>query len=154
MAAKLAGQGGGKYDIGANSDINVTPFVDILLVLLIVFMVSVPLATVAIKIDLPPAPPPTEEQQKRDPVFVSISDDGNTYIVHGPNGTQRTAVELASLGSTLSSFLNQVDPTPAKEQSVLIRADRGVKYSRFMDVVNQLQFEGFYKVGLISEDLG
>lgn len=153
MAAKLSGQGGGKYDIGANSDINVTPFVDILLVLLIVFMVSVPLATVAIKVDLPPAPLDTPAD-KKDPVFVSINDDGNTYIMHGPNGMERTPVTLPQLGSQLATFLNQVNPAPAKEQSVLIRADRGVKYSRFMDVVNQLQYEGYYKVGLISEDLG
>ncbi len=52
MAAKLAGSGGGKYSLGQNSEINVTPFVDVLLVLLIIFMVAVPMATVSIKVDL------------------------------------------------------------------------------------------------------
>ena len=59
MAAKLAGGGKAKYDLGQNADINVTPFVDVMLVLLIIFMVAAPMATVAIKIDLPPASGPT-----------------------------------------------------------------------------------------------
>ena len=54
MGAKLGGGGGGKFDLGQNSDINVTPFVDVMLVLLIIFMVSIPAATVSIKLDLPP----------------------------------------------------------------------------------------------------
>ena len=58
MGAKLGGGGGGKFDLGQNSDINVTPFVDVMLVLLIIFMVSIPAATVSVKLDLPPAIPP------------------------------------------------------------------------------------------------
>ena len=55
MGAKLGGGGGGRFDLGQNSDINVTPFVDVMLVLLIIFMVAIPAATVSIKLDLPPA---------------------------------------------------------------------------------------------------
>ena len=59
MAAKLSGPGGGKgHTIEQNADINVTPFVDIMLVLLIIFMVAAPMATVSIRLDLPPAVPP------------------------------------------------------------------------------------------------
>ena len=58
MAARLAGRTSGKYDLGQNSDINVTPFVDVMLVLLIIFMVAAPMATVSIAVDLPPATPP------------------------------------------------------------------------------------------------
>jgi biopolymer transport protein ExbD len=58
MAAKLSGGGGGRFDLGQNSDINVTPFVDVMLVLLIIFMVAIPAATVSVKLDLPPAIPP------------------------------------------------------------------------------------------------
>jgi hypothetical protein len=74
MAAKLGGAKGDKYSIGQNSDINVTPFVDVMLVLLIIFMVSIPAATVAIKVDLPPAAPPKDINTK--PVFISIRDNG------------------------------------------------------------------------------
>ena len=65
MGAKLGGGGGGKYTVQQNSDINVTPFVDVMLVLLIIFMVSIPPATVSIKLDLPPAKaPPSNIKQK------------------------------------------------------------------------------------------
>ena len=145
MAAKLGGQGGGKYSIGANADINVTPFVDILLVLLIVFMVSVPLATVAIKVDLPPAvaPPPNEVQTK--PVYISIQQGGKVFLVDVPTSLPR-------LGADLNVAL--APKGPPTDQTVLIRADAPVKYEEFMAVVNQLQVDGFYKIGLISEDLG
>src|SRR5258705_5971165 len=55
MGAKLGGQGGGRFDLGQNSDINVTPFLDVMLVLLIIFIVAIPAATESIKLDLPPA---------------------------------------------------------------------------------------------------
>lgn len=144
MAAKLSGQGGGKYSLGANADINVTPFVDILLVLLIVFMVSVPMATVAIKVDLPPAPenaPPP----KHPPIYISISEGGKMFLVDTPTS-------LTSLGADLYKAL--LIDGPPKDQTVLIRADAPVKYEEFMAVVNQLQVDGYYKIGLISEDLG
>ena len=75
MAAKLAG-GGGAYALKQNAEINVTPFVDILLVLLIIFMVAVPMATVSIKVDLPPATPPPENVKPKEPSFASIRNDG------------------------------------------------------------------------------
>ena len=68
MAAKLGGKRGSKYALGQNADINVTPFVDVMLVLLIIFMVSAPLATVAIKIDLPPATPPHDVHPSSTPL--------------------------------------------------------------------------------------
>ncbi|MBU4434287.1 MAG: biopolymer transporter ExbD, partial [Alphaproteobacteria bacterium] len=81
MAAKLSGGGGGRYSLGQNSEINVTPFVDILLVLLIIFMVAVPMATVAIKVDLPPATiPPPDAPKPKEPVFISIQKSGALFI--------------------------------------------------------------------------
>src|SRR5579864_6423058 len=119
MAAALAGSGKkNKFDLGQNSDINVTPFVDVMLVLLIIFMVSAPLATVAIKIDLPPAT--DEKQENKKPVFISLT---------------------ADLARALAV------PKP-KNETVLIRADRTVRYGDFMSVVNQLQTDGYYKVAL------
>jgi len=142
MAAKLGGLKGGKYTIGQNADINVTPFVDVMLVLLIIFMVSAPLATVAIKIDLPPseAPPPGVHTK---PVYISMKDDGNIYIVdqHTTIGTLQTDLQRA---------FQETDP---RHEMILIRADRLVRYGSFMSVVNQLQTDGFFKVSLITENL-
>jgi biopolymer transport protein ExbD len=75
MAAKLSGGGGGKYQVEQNSEINVTPFVDIMLVLLIIFMVAAPLATPSVEVKLPravapPAPNPPV------PIYISIQDNG------------------------------------------------------------------------------
>ena len=142
MAAKMSGGGGGKFDLGQNHDMNVTPFVDVMLVLLIIFMVAAPLATVAIKIDLPPAQntPPTDKK----PTYISIQEGEKIYLVDTPT-------DLTRLGADLFTRLGGPDP---KNETVLIRADRAVKYREFMDVVNQLQTDGYYKIGLISEDLG
>jgi biopolymer transport protein ExbD len=143
MGAKLSGgEAGGRYDLGQNSDINVTPFVDVMLVLLIIFMVSIPVATTSIKVDLPPAITPTNPVNEK-PVYISIKKDG-VYIVE-----QKTT--LPRLTADLSPRLPPGDP---KQQVILIRADADVVYEEFMTVLNQLQGEGFFKVGLISEDLG
>ena len=146
MAAKVGGGGGGnRYDLGQNADINVTPFVDIMLVLLIVMMVAVPVATLAIKVDLPPA---TETKEKpKPPTFISIRQDGSMLISNPDRGNQDT--NLSRLAGDLVVNLGP----GAREDSILIRADRAVRYSAFMSVVNQLQTEGFYKVSLITENL-
>ena len=99
MGAKLAGSGGSKYSLGQNSDINVTPFVDILLVLLIIFMVAVPMATVSIKLDLPPAVPPPPGAKPKEPTFISISKTGDLFI--GGNATS-----LDRLGADLSAKID------------------------------------------------
>ncbi|HVY34112.1 MAG TPA: biopolymer transporter ExbD [Caulobacteraceae bacterium] len=144
MGAKLGGKTGGKYELGQNSDINVTPFVDVMLVLLIIFMVAAPLATVAIKIDLPPAQAPKDQDKK--PTFLSVRRGGDLYLI-APDKTTETP--LAQLGTLLGVTL----PGNPADQTVLIRADKDVRYKEFMAVVNQLQKDGYYKIGLISEDL-
>jgi biopolymer transport protein ExbD len=142
MAAKLGGVRGGKYALGQNADINVTPFVDIMLVLLIIFMVSIPPATIAIKVDLPPAlNQPNNPNQK--PTYISIHQNGDIMIVD-------KLTSLPTLTTDLVAAMNKPNP---KNETILIRADRLVRYKDFMSVVNQLQTEGFYKVALINENL-
>lgn len=147
MAAKLSGGGGGRFDLGQNSDMNVTPFVDVMLVLLIIFMVVAPLATVSIRIDLPPATPPKNNDTKP-PTFISIQDSGQIFVSFGK--TEIRPSSMQRLGADLAASLGVADPTA---QQVFIRADRHVRYRQFMDVINQLQTDGYYKVGLIAENL-
>jgi biopolymer transport protein ExbD len=149
MAMKLSGAGGSKYALGQNADINVTPFVDIMLVLLIVFMVAIPVATQAIILDLPPAePPPPGAPPPKPPVFVSILDGGQLVVVNPDRGQQST--DLEHLAATIFANMS----AQAAHKSILIRANRTVRYGDFMSVLNQLQADGLYNVALITEGNG
>ena len=141
MGAKLAGGGGSKFTIEQNSEINVTPFVDVMLVLLIIFMVAAPLATVSIHVELPaavakPSPNPPK------PVYISIQANGNTYIGDAPT-------DLASIGDDLRKLVGKRDPS---KERIFIRGDQDAMYKDFMGVMNALQDNGFYSVALIGLD--
>lgn len=147
MGAKIGGGGKGKFDLGQNSDMNVTPFVDVMLVLLIIFMVSIPAATVSIKLDLPPAIPPPPGTKVKEPILINLQRGQAIFIGEAPTNLDR-------LTGDLTTVLSQDDPTiPPTEQRVYIRADRDVIYGDFMAVMNTLQGNGFYQVALINEEL-
>ena len=147
MGAKLGGGGGGRFDLGQNSDINVTPFVDVMLVLLIIFMVAIPAATVSIKLDLPPAQPPPPGTKIKEPIVINIQNGGGVF-----SDTQATT--LANRTGDLTRKRAADDPaTPPTQQRVYIRADKTVRYGDFMAVMNTLQGNGFYQVALINEEL-
>ena len=151
MAAKLGGAGGKKpFDLGQNADINVTPFVDVMLVLLIIFMVTAPLATVSIRIDIPPAEKPTAPTKP--PTYLSIDNQGHLFVSFStsPTSTEMRPATLQDMSSLIAASLAVPNPTT---QQVFIRADQHVKYGVFMAVVNQLQMDGYYKIGLISEEV-
>ena len=143
MGAKMSGGGGSKFDLGQNSDINVTPFVDVMLVLLIIFMVAIPAATVSIKLDLPPAIPPPPGTVVEEPTLINVQAGGNLFIGERPTTLNTLAADLAS---------ELAVPVPTEER-VYIRADRTVRYGDFMAVMNTLQGNGYYQVALINEEL-
>ena len=142
MGAKLGGSGGGKYEEEANSSINVTPFVDVMLVLLIIFMVAAPLAAVTVKVELPlaVAKPGTNPPK---PVYISIQPTGRIFIQDFPS-------DLATLGDDLRKQVG-TKRDPAHER-IFIRGDKNVTYGDFMGVMNMLQDNGFYSVALVGED--
>jgi len=122
-----------------NAEMNVTPFVDVMLVLLIIFMVAAPLATVSVPVDLPPAsdkpaPPPA------DPIYISLQKDGSLFV-----GEQRT-----SEGALLAEVARRANGN--KEQRIFIRCDQRVVYGEFMSIMNRLQDAGYDKVGLVAEE--
>jgi biopolymer transport protein ExbD len=143
MAAKLAGPGGGKYQVQLNNEINVTPFVDVMLVLLIIFMVAAPLASVNIKVKLPVAS--AKPQRKPDKiVYISIKENGDLYIGDFPT-------DLSELPDGLRLAMGVRKGDVANER-VFIRGDENVDYGKFLDVMNTLQDNGFYSVALVGED--
>ncbi|EGF91339.1 biopolymer transport protein exbD [Asticcacaulis biprosthecium C19] len=128
------------YKIEQNSDINVTPFVDVMLVLLIIFMVSIPVATKAVKLDMPP---PKAGATGKTPTFISIQGPGDLYI-----GSQKTS--LAQLDADLRAALQSQHPL---EERVLVRGNADIEYDAFMQVLNELNAHGYTRIGLINEDI-
>ena len=139
MAAALSSHSSA-YSIRQNADINVTPFVDVMLVLLIIFMVALPVSTVAVKVDLPQAaasPFPTQP-----PVVVSLTLDGRLYV-----GDRATTLEALPADAAAA-----IGPNPTA-QRIYLRADEGVRYGALMGVMNRLRARGFDRVGLVGEEL-
>ena len=141
MGAKLSGGGGSRFHVEANAEINVTPFVDVMLVLLIIFMVAAPLATVSVEVKLPPAvAKPIVNPPK--PVYISLQKSGDVYVGNEPSS-------LDTLGDDLKKAIGARNPD---EERIFIRCDKGTRYADFMKVMNKLQDNGFYSVALQGED--
>lgn len=138
MGARLA-SGGGKYSVPQNSEINVTPFVDIMLVLLIIFMVAMPVATTSIKLDMPPA----EGGNPGKLLFISVMGPDALYI-----GDHKTS--LASLDADVRAALQSSDPYG---QRIQVRGDKDIAYGDFVAVMDDLHQHGYQHVALITEDI-
>jgi len=142
MGAQLsASPQGGRNPYPANSEMNVTPFVDVMLVLLIIFMIAAPLSTVSVPVELPPATTKPLEVKQQDPVFVTIEKDGSVYVMN-------EKVSMADLPDKLRAKM-QDNP----DERIYLRADQNLMYRKVMDVMNLLQDSGFFKVGLVAEEV-
>ncbi|SFM06359.1 biopolymer transport protein ExbD [Bradyrhizobium sp. NFR13] len=139
MAARLGGRSGGGDDLEVNHEINVTPFIDVMLVLLIIFMVAAPLATVDLGVDLPASA--VEPQLRPDkPVFVTVKPD--LTIAVGEDIIPR---------DTLSGTLDAATKNN-KDERIFLRADKVVSYGDLMEVMNLLRNAGYLKVALVGLD--
>jgi biopolymer transport protein ExbD len=138
MAARLAST---EDELEENHEINVTPFIDVILVLLIIFMVAAPLSTVDVNVDLPvstAAPAPRPEK----PVFLTVKADLGLAL--GDNPIARDALQ-----STLDTATES-----DREQRIFVRADKTVPYGDVMEVMNLLRAAGYLKIGLVGLDSG
>jgi len=141
MALRL-GSGSGGDDLEVQHEINVTPFIDVMLVLLIIFMVAAPLATVDIGVNLPASTAP-EQPRPDKPVFVTIKPD--LAIAVGEAVVARDA-----LPGALDTATNR-----RKDQTIFVRADKSVSYGELMGVMNVLRDAGYLKLALVGlETLG
>ena len=122
------------------SEINVTPFVDVMLVLLIVFMVTAPLLTVGIKVDLPKVKA-TALTDIKDPIEITVKLDGEVYI-------GESEVEVENLIPRLNAITEQ-----NTEARIYIRGDRVVAYGRIMEIMSIINSAGYIKVALITQNL-
>lgn len=119
------------------SDINVTPFIDVMLVLLIVFMVAAPLSTVDVQVNLPSSTAPPTERPK-DPIWLTLTADLSVLL-------EETPVLAVDLAKTL-------DRRSAKQRDtqVFLRADQSVDYGALMQLLDQLRAAGYLKVALVG----
>ena len=144
MAGPLMGRGGGHRRYKAMSEINVTPFVDVMLVLLIIFMVAAPMMTSGVPVDLPRtnATPLAQEQE---PITISVNPEGRIFI-------QETEVPMEELVTRLRAIA-EAQPTPAGEpqRRIFVRGDRAITYGRVMEVMGNIASGGFTRVALLAE---
>jgi biopolymer transport protein ExbD len=145
MAAKLGARAGSSLRRGASDDldvtheINVTPFIDVMLVLLIIFMVAAPLATVDIGVELPATA--AEPQPRPDkPTFVTVKPDLTVAV--GEDTMARDGLAAALAAAT----------NGRKDERIYLRADKAVSYGDLMDVMNTLRNAGYLKVALVGLD--
>jgi len=122
----------------AMSEINVTPMVDVMLVLLIVFMVTAPLLTVGVPVDLPKTRAPALGQDK-EPLSVTVAKDGKVYL-------QKQAVDPETLVAKLQAISQN-----GYDQRIFVRGDRTVDYGRVMQVMGMLAAAGFTHIGLVTD---
>tara|TARA_B100001029_G_C15027091_1_gene434355 strand:- start:1030 stop:1404 length:375 start_codon:yes stop_codon:yes gene_type:complete len=122
------------------SEINVTPFVDVMLVLLIVFMVTAPLLTVGIPVDLPKVKA-SALTDKKDPIEITVNLEGDVYI-------GESLVEVDNLIPRINAITEQ-----NTEARIYIRADRVVAYGRVMEIMSIINSAGYIKVALITQNL-
>lgn len=124
-----------------NHEINVTPFIDVMLVLLIIFMVAAPLATVQVPVDLPAANAPPAPKIEN-PITLSVAGDLSLSIG-----------ELSVTQDSLRTELNKLSGGDV-EQRIFLRADKAVAYGEVMEVMNYLRDAGYLKVALVGLDAG
>ncbi|ATX79747.1 Cell division and transport-associated protein TolR [Mariprofundus aestuarium] len=133
-----AGQSKWSKDSEPMGEINVTPLVDVMLVLLIIFMVTAPLLTQGVNVDLPDADAPAM-QQNIQPLVVTIRANGDIFM-------QKTAVDIKQLAPRIKAMREQKPGLP-----VFIRGDAKTPYGRVAEVMSLLETAGIRKVGLVTE---
>ncbi|MBL8781783.1 MAG: protein TolR [Alphaproteobacteria bacterium] len=142
MAGVINGNGGGRRGVRVrmrpNSDINITPMVDVMLVLLIIFMVTAPLLTAGVAVDLPKTRAPFLSQDK-EPLTITIEKDGKVFL-------QETEVTAAELVPRLTAIAEN-----GYDQRIFVRGDKSVDYGTVMQVMGELNAAGFRRIGLVTE---
>lgn len=128
------------------SEINVVPYIDVMLVLLIIFMITAPLIQQGVEIDLPQASANPMPPEQREPLIVSVSKAGDFYLNIGESNDKPIAEDL--LANRVAAVMQNHPQTP-----VLVRGDKAVDYGRVTEAMVLLQSAGVEKVGLMTESM-
>lgn len=137
MASRIRADDDG--ELSENSEINVTPFIDVMLVLLIIFMIAAPLSTVDIPVELPVAVADAPDRPS-EPVFITITEDLVLSVGETSTDLDRLFIDVG------------IATKQKRDTRIFIRADKSVPYGEFIRVMNVLRADGFLKVGLVGLD--
>ncbi|EKD53880.1 MAG: membrane spanning protein in TolA-TolQ-TolR complex [uncultured bacterium] len=131
-----------------SSEMNVVPFIDVMLVLLVIFMITTPLLTQGVKIDLPKTEAKAVPPDQKEPLIVTVDANGNFYlnIASKPNEPLTARV----LGHTVSTELSN-EASSTEQRPVLVRGDKNANYGKVVEAMSLLQQAGAKSVGLITE---
>lgn len=141
MGGSSGGSRRGRNKREPMTEINVTPFVDVMLVLLVIFMVTAPMMTAGVNVDLPKAAAKAIAGQD-EPLNVAVTAGGAIYI-------QKNEVELKELAAKLKAIAGE-----NKEIRIFVRGDKNVDYGRIMQAVGEINAAGFTKVSLVTDSGG
>jgi biopolymer transport protein TolR len=140
MAATLPTRSRGRSRRAPMSEINVTPLVDVMLVLLIIFMVTAPLLVAGVPVDLPESRAGALDQQAK-PVQIALDGNGGIFIDDAPVTDAALPARLAAIAA---------EPAPPEGRRIYLRADKGLDYGRVMRVMGELNQAGLNRVALVS----
>ncbi|HUJ96659.1 MAG TPA: protein TolR [Stellaceae bacterium] len=139
MAGGIINNGGnGRARYKPMSEINVTPMVDVMLVLLVIFMVAAPLLTVGVPVDLPQTKAPAINEQK-EPLVITVNAEGKLFLQNSEIGDDQLVARLQAITK------NNPDA------DIYVRGDRAINYGRVMEVMGMVSAAGFNKVSLVTE---
>lgn len=130
------------------SDINVVPFIDVMLVLLVIFMITTPLLTQGVKVDLPKTAAKAMDDKQKEPIIVTVDAEGNYFLNIADKPSQ--AITARTLSSIVTEQLS-AQPADAEQRPVLVRGDKSANYGKVVEAMVLLQQAGAKGVGLITQ---
>jgi biopolymer transport protein TolR len=142
--AKDGGRRGRRRRHVPMSEINVTPFVDVMLVLLIIFMVAAPLLTAGVPLELPQAKGSQLDAQNKEPLVVSVTKDGGVFL----GQEDKTPIRIDELGPKLQAVAGA---RGGADEPIFVRGDRSVEYGAVARVMARIKDAGFKKLSLVTE---
>ncbi len=133
-----------------NSDMNVVPYIDVMLVLLVIFMVTAPMLTTGVEVDLPPHQANTLPTNTELPVIVSLTELGEIFLDYEGNETKIPVTE-SELIDTLTRLQNKRQAEKGQDLQVMLNADKNNQYGSIVALMTSLQQSGIQKVGLLTD---
>ena len=137
---------------GTNADINIVPYIDVMLVLLVIFMMTTPIIEQGIEVDLPEAPATMVEYEDQQPTVITIDKDGNYYInsMMDPGIEDTGTTEVVSLNIVVYQVLERREIWP--DMQVFVRGDVDADFGKVLGVIAELEYKGIEKLGFMTEN--